>query len=183
MTPEDEHSGGGPQFTAPLQGWTMADLVLLVVTVTLCVWVIWESVAVHGLTARFGPGPGLFPAAVAGSALVLMVFFVLQGPSRAERGSWPDATGIRRILVTLAATCLVPIVAPTIGLFTAAVLLTAFVLLVVLRAKLLPSLLTLAVVGSIAYLLFFVVLNSPMPRGPVGVLGPVDLTYHVSAWT
>lgn len=152
-----------------LEGWRVSDVVILVATSVIAGGALRESLQDHDLMTRLGPGAGMFPTIITSAALFLMVLFVLQGATRAVAASWPDPDGRRRILLTVLATSLVPSLSGYLGLLTASVLLIAFVLFYVLRAKVVPALVTLLVTGGLAYLIFFRLLVNPMPRGPWGI--------------
>lgn len=164
--------GGVAKALSPLRrvvdGWRVSDLVIAVATLAIAGAGFRESTTQHELLGRFGPGAGLFPAIVTGAALFVILLFVLQGASRAVRSSWPERDGIRRIVLMVAATALVPTLSGIVGLLTASLLVVAFLLFIVVRAPVLPALLTLTISGGLAYLIFFRLLTNPMPRGPWG---------------
>lgn len=151
-----------------IEGWRLSDGVILIATLIIAGGALRESLRDHDLMTRLGPGAGMFPMIVTSAALFLMLLFVLQGSTRAVTASWPDADGRRRILLTVLATSLIPTLSGYLGLLTASMLLIAFVLFGVLRAKVIPSLVTLFLTGGLAYMIFFRLLINPMPRGPWG---------------
>lgn len=120
----------------------------------------------------FAPGPGFFPlwVAIAGGA-VSLVFLAGALRRRAplpERVGWPDRAGAWRVGATVVALVLLLPLAHVLGFVTVAVLFMLFVLLVVERCRLLPSLLTTAITGGLVYGVFGSWLHVPLPKGPFG---------------
>lgn len=120
----------------------------------------------------FAPGPGFFPlgVALAGGAvsLVLLVGALRRRGPGAERVDWPDRAGARRVGATVAALVAVVPLVGALGFLAAAVLVMLFVLLVVERCRLLPSLATAALTGGLVYGVFGRWLHVPLPTGPLG---------------
>ena len=120
-----------------------------------------------GAAAR--PGAGFYPVIVAVFALVVALAATasaFRGPAREAAGAPPLAAGARRrVLVTVAALVAFSLAFPWVG-YPA----TAFVFVsVVLRylGSRWPAALTIGALGSAAsYVLFAVLLDVPLPRGP-----------------
>jgi hypothetical protein len=85
------------------------------------------------------------------------------------RIEWPDRPARARVALTLGGLIAVPLLAPWLGLLPALSLLVAFLLLVVLRRPLWPSLATLAISIGMVYGIFVGWLNVPLPKGILGI--------------
>jgi hypothetical protein len=116
------------------------------------------------------PGPAFLPVwlAVAGAAL----FILRLAEARRAPGAppeWPDRAALARVLWIFGGLVAVPLVAPWLGLIPALGLLVLYVLLVVLRQPLWPSLATAAVTTGAIYAIFIGWLGVALPRGPLGL--------------
>jgi len=115
------------------------------------------------------PGPAFLPAwlAIAGAALfVLRLVEARRSPTLIQ---WPDRAALLRVAAILAALAAVPLVSPLLGLVPALALFVGFLLLVVLRQPIWPSLATLAVTAGLIYAIFVGWLGVPLPRGILGI--------------
>ncbi len=112
------------------------------------------------------PGPAFLPVWLAMAGVVLVALRL--GEARRLRAGtleWPDRSGLARVASTFAALVVVPAIAPLFGLVPSLALLVAFVLLVVLRQALWPSLATIAVTTGLIYVIFVLWLKVPLPKG------------------
>jgi hypothetical protein len=103
-----------------------------------------------GFWADTTPGPAFVPVWLALAGAVLVVLRLLEAR-------------------TLGGLIAVPLLAPWLGLLPALSLLVAFLLLVVLRRPLWPSLATLAISIGMVYGIFVGWLNVPLPKGILGI--------------
>jgi hypothetical protein len=117
------------------------------------------------------PGPAFLPVwlAIAGGVL-----FVLRVAEARRLGGglaveWPGRDGLRRVILTFAGLIVVPVVTPFIGMIPAMMLFMAYLLLVVLRQRLGPSLATIAVTGGVVYAIFVRWLGIALPAGLLGI--------------
>jgi Tripartite tricarboxylate transporter TctB family len=96
----------------------------------------------------FTPGARFFPGWLAGAAVLLSATLLLTQWRGTDAGTpdLPDATGARQVLATVVGLIALALLVPTLGMVPAAGLFMAYLLLGVLRAPLLPSLLTTAIV-------------------------------------
>jgi putative tricarboxylic transport membrane protein len=113
------------------------------------------------------PGPAFVPMWLAVAGVVLFVLRLAEArrsPSRAA-ADWPDRHALRRIALIFVGLIAVPIVSPVAGLVAALALFVAFLLLLVLRQPLWPSLATVAVTAGLVYAVFVGWLGVPLPKG------------------
>lgn len=117
------------------------------------------------------PGPAFLPIWLAVAGCVLFVLRLLEARRLPEAGSadWPDRSGLRRVILTFAGLAAIPLAAPFVGMLAAIVLYIAFLLLVVLRQRLGPSLLTVAVTAGVVYGIFVLWLGIALPKGFLGI--------------
>jgi putative tricarboxylic transport membrane protein len=116
------------------------------------------------------PGPAFLPVwlAIAGVAL----FALRLAEARRLRSAsvqWPDRAALVRVATTFAVLLVVPLLTPLLGFVPALALLVAFMLLVVLRQALGPSLATVAVTTGLIYVIFVLWLKVPLPKGVLGI--------------
>lgn len=117
------------------------------------------------------PGPAFLPVWLAVAGCVLFVLRLLEA-RRLPAGSgidWPDRGGLQRVILTFAGLAAIPLVAPPLGMLAAIVLFMAFLLVVVLRQRVGPSLLTVAVTASVVYGIFVLWLGIALPKGFLGI--------------
>ena len=117
------------------------------------------------------PGPAFVPVwlAIAGALL-----FVLRlAEARRTRSSvpvqWPDRAALARVAMVVGGLAAVPLIAPLVGLVPALALFVAYLLLVVLRQPLWPSLAAVGITVGLVYTIFVGWLGVPLPRGLIGI--------------
>jgi len=117
------------------------------------------------------PGPAFLPVwlAIAGALL-----FVLRlAEARRTRGTvavqWPDLAALARVAMVVAGLVAVPLIAPFVGLVPALALFVAYLLLVVLRQPLWPSLAAVGITVGLVYTIFVSWLGIPLPKGVIGI--------------
>src|SRR5688572_7684418 len=116
------------------------------------------------------PGPAFLPVWLAIAGVVLFGLRLAEARRlRVARVEWPGRAALARVAMTFAALLVVPMVAPLLGLVPALALLVAFIVLVVLRQALLPSLVTVAVTTGLIYAIFVLWLRVPLPTGVLGI--------------
>lgn len=111
------------------------------------------------------PGARFFPAglAVAGAAVGLLLLWAQwRGVERVEI-EFPDVIGAARVAATVAALAALAYGAPRVGVTPMLVAFVLFMLLGVLRRRLLPSLAAAAVVAGLTHLVFIRMLSVPLP--------------------
>ena len=116
------------------------------------------------------PGPAFLPVWLALAGVILFVLRLIEA-RRPGGGAvqWPDRPALVRIATIAAALAAIPLLAPLAGLVPALALFVAFLLLVVLRQRLWPSLATLAVTIGLVYAIFVGWLGVPLPVGVLGI--------------
>jgi putative tricarboxylic transport membrane protein len=121
--------------------------------------------------AEFAPGSAFAPIWVAGAGIVLALALLVSALRGGDdvRADLPDRSGLARVLATLAGLWLVIVATPLLGLLTAATLFVAFLLLLVLRRPVLPSLLATAMTIALVAGVFVGWLNVSLPKGPFGI--------------
>lgn len=117
------------------------------------------------------PGPAFLPVwlAVAGGVLFVLRLAEARRSGASAGTDWPERDGLRSVLLTFAGLVVVPLVSPLVGMMAAIVLFMAFLLLVVIRQPLWPSLLTIAVTGGVVYAIFVRWLGIALPKGVLGL--------------
>jgi putative tricarboxylic transport membrane protein len=121
--------------------------------------------------ADFAPGSAFAPlwVALAGAAVsIALIVGALRRQSNPP-ADWPDRQGLQRVALTAAGLWGVVIVAPVLGLIPAAVLFMLFLLLLVVRRRLVPSLITTAITGALVYGVFSAWLGIAFPKGILGI--------------
>jgi putative tricarboxylic transport membrane protein len=111
------------------------------------------------------PGTRFLPVWLAGAGLVLGVLVALARGGAGGDLELPDRSGALRVGLTLAAMAALPFATPVVGMVPAVAALMAFLLLVVLRQRLVPSLVTTVVTALGVELIFVQWLAVPLPRG------------------
>jgi putative tricarboxylic transport membrane protein len=116
------------------------------------------------------PGPAFLPAWLAIAGVVLFALRLAEARRlRATMVDWPGRAGVTRVATTFAALLVVPLLAPLLGLVPALALLVAFIVLIVLRQALWPSLFTVAITTGLIYAIFVLWLRVPLPTGVLGI--------------
>jgi hypothetical protein len=111
------------------------------------------------------PGPRFLPVWLAGAGLAVALAFLV-AVRRGEAGGaldLPDASAAVRVGLVVLAMVSLPLTAPVVGMVTSVALLVAFLLLVVLRQRLVPSLATTAIIAVGVDLVFVRWLRVPLP--------------------
>jgi len=111
------------------------------------------------------PGARFFPTWVAGAALLLGVLMLIAQRRGTDGGSLdlPNRSGALRAGLILAGMTALALAAPVIGMVPAVALLMGFLLLVVLRQPLVPSVVTTAIVAIGIEAIFVRWLGVPLP--------------------
>lgn len=120
----------------------------------------------------FSPGPAFGPRWVAIAAIALAAILTVQalrglGPEVAV--DLPTRSGALRAALTLLALIGFAALAPSLGLLVSAGLASLFLMLVVLRRALFPSLFSTAVTLALIYGVFGLWLGIPLPHGVFGI--------------
>jgi len=115
------------------------------------------------------PGPAFLPVWLAAAGVVLFVLRLLEARRSPQAIAWPERAALVRIAVILGALAAVPLLSPVIGLVLALALFVTFLLLIVLRQPLWPSLATVAITAGLVYAIFVGWLGVPLPKGVFGV--------------
>jgi hypothetical protein len=123
-----------------------------------------------GLAAWDGitPGPGFFPRLLAAAGVLLAVLQLLavwRGVDAGEH-ALPSAEAVRRVVMVVAGMIGLIVLAPLLGMVPAVALLMAFLLLVVLRQKVAPSLAAVVIVALAIEVVFVRWLGVPLPQPP-----------------
>jgi putative tricarboxylic transport membrane protein len=134
------------------------SLVVILGTSELAVW--------DGIT----PGARFFPLFVGGLGLLLAAILLWQQWRGADIGTVdrPDRQSLNRVVLTVVGLVGMAAGAPVIGLVPMLAVFSLFILLVVLRQRVLPSVVTAAVVAIGTYLVFVQMLAVPLPA-PFGI--------------
>src|SRR5262245_18945052 len=122
-----------------------------------------------GFWADTTPGPAFMPVWLAILGVVLVVLRLIEARGTATQVEWPDRPALTRAGLTLGGLIAVPLLSPLLGLVLSLALFVAFLLLVVLRQRLWPSLATLAITVAVVYGIFVGWLNVPLPKGILGI--------------
>lgn len=115
------------------------------------------------------PGPAFVPIWLAVAGVLLFVLRLAEARRSGSGAEWPDRPALLRVALIFGSLVAVPIVSPLLGLVPALALFVAFLLLVVLRQRLWPSLATLAVTIGLVYAIFVWWLRVPLPAGALGI--------------
>jgi hypothetical protein len=121
--------------------------------------------------ADFAPGSafGPFWVAIAGGIVSLAL---LVGALRRQTNppvEWPDRAGFIRVVLTAIGLWAVVLLAPLLGLILTAVLFMLFLLIVVERRRLVPSVVTTLVTAGLVYGVFVAWLDIAFPKGLLGI--------------
>ena len=111
------------------------------------------------------PGARFFPVGLAGAAVLLSLALLVTQRRGTDAGTpeLPDAPGARRVGAAMAGLVALALLAPALGMVPAAALFILYLLLVVLRAALLPSVLTTVIVAVGIEVVFVRWLGVPLP--------------------
>lgn len=120
----------------------------------------------------YSPGPAFAPWWIAICGLVLSAALTVQVLRAAPQDDfWTEETtpaGLFRAGLTFASLIVFLLAIPRLGLVLSSVLTAAFIMLVVLRRAVLPSLVSALISGLIIYGIFVWWLMIPVPKGPLG---------------
>jgi hypothetical protein len=143
------------------------------------VWILALSAVVlfstwdQGYWSGTTPGPAFLPLWLVAAGVLVTGLSLAEG-WRSGRGNgdgdaiaWPDKPALQRALLTFVGLLTIPILSPLLGMVVSGVLFMMFLLLVVLRRPLLPSLLTVAITGGVIQVIFVWWLGLPLPQGLV----------------
>ncbi|HEY7386839.1 MAG TPA: tripartite tricarboxylate transporter TctB family protein [Beijerinckiaceae bacterium] len=119
----------------------------------------------------FAPGPAFAAiwTAAAASLLALMLLIQERRMPSLEPADWPGRSAFMRVVITTAALCVTLVLAPTLGFPVTVALLTFFVLTVVERRRLVPSLIVTALTTALIHGVFVAWLNVALPKGILGI--------------
>lgn len=117
------------------------------------------------------PGPAFLPVwlAIAGALLFVLRLAEARRTRSAVVAQWPDRGALARVALVVGGLVAVPLIAPLMGLVLALALFVAYLLLVVLRQPLWPSLAAVGITVGLVYTIFVGWLGVPLPRGFVGI--------------
>jgi putative tricarboxylic transport membrane protein len=117
------------------------------------------------------PGPAFFPFWLAGAGLILFVFECLDARALGDSADtdFPDRSGIVRVVLTFGGLILFPVLSPAIGMIATCALYMAFLLIVVLRQRLIPSAVTIAVTVGLLDIIFIRWLGIALPAFSLGM--------------
>jgi len=119
----------------------------------------------------FAPGSAFLPYWVAGLGAILAVVQLSVSAKRRgdEHASWPDRAGALRVLMTVSALWLFIAIVPWLGTAISATSFMLGLLLLVLRRRWLPSLITTIITVGMIELIFILWLDIRLPRGVFGI--------------
>ena len=148
----------------------MSDVVPALLMLALSAAIAFET---RGLSfwADTTPGPAFLPVwlAIAGAVLFLLRLAEARRASDAVPFQWPERAALVRVALVFAGLVAVPLLAALLGLVLALAAFVAFLLLVVLRQALWPSLATVAITVGLVYAIFVGWLGVPLPKGVLGI--------------
>jgi hypothetical protein len=124
-----------------------------------------------GYWTETAPGPAFLPTWLATAGALLFALSLAEARREGAHldHGWPDRFALTRVALTFGGLIATPILAPLLGLLVSAVLFMAFLLLIVLRRPLWPSLATAAVTAGLIQAVFVWWLRVPLPTGLVGL--------------
>jgi hypothetical protein len=119
----------------------------------------------------FAPGPAFTPIwiAAAGGILALLLLFREVRDPTPERADLPTRPALTRVLLTVVALSLTLALAPRLGFVAMIAALTLFVLLVVERRRIVPSLIVTVLTAALVHGVFVAWLNVQLPKGFLGL--------------
>jgi hypothetical protein len=118
----------------------------------------------------FTPGPAFLPcwAAAAGVLLAALRLAAARRPGHAAPVAWPGRESLLRVALAFAALAAFAALSPVLGMMATAALFMAFLLVVVQRRRLLPSLVTTAITAGLIWAVFVRWLGVRLPTGLAG---------------
>lgn len=123
-----------------------------------------------GYWSDFTPGPAFLPFWAAAAGLLLCALRLVEARRLGEVTvvEWPSRAGLLRVALTFAALVALAGLSPVLGTMSSAALFMAFLLIVVQRRRLLPSLATTAITTGLIYVVFVRWLGVRLPTGLTG---------------
>jgi hypothetical protein len=123
-----------------------------------------------GYWSDFTPGPAFLPfwAAAAGVLLAALRLAEARRPGHALAVTWPGRAALLRVALAFAGLAAFAVLSPVLGMMPAAALFMAFLLIIVQRRRLLPSLATTAITAGLIYAVFVRWLAVRLPTGIAG---------------
>jgi hypothetical protein len=121
--------------------------------------------------ADYAPGSSFAPFWIAMAGAILSLILLVGALRRQDSppGDWPDRSGATRVIMAAAALWTVIVVAPILGLMPVALAFVLFLLIVVERRPIVPSLATAAVTMALVYGVFSAWLGIAFPKGMLGI--------------
>ncbi|MCJ8141822.1 tripartite tricarboxylate transporter TctB family protein [Ancylobacter sp. A5.8] len=121
--------------------------------------------------ADFAPGSSFtaFWVGIIGIVLALSLLVTAVMDDSTEPHSFPDRSGILRIVALTAGLWLLVLLIPPLGFVTASILFCLFLLLGIERRPIVPSLFTTVIVVGVVYGVFIAWLGIALPTGPLGI--------------
>lgn len=118
----------------------------------------------------FTPGARFFPIFVGGIGLLLAALLLWQQWRGADTGTVdrPDRDALIRVLLTVSGLVALAAGVPLVGLVPMLAVFALFILLVVLRQSVLPSIVTMVVIAGGVHVVFVWLLGVPLPA-PFGI--------------
>lgn len=139
---------------------------VLILALSAAVFVQTRHLTYWGETA---PGPGFFPAWLVLAGVVLFLLQFAEGwRARDSVATWPDRSALTRAGITYGGLAALGMLAPLLGMIPSIVLFVLFLLIVVLRRPVWPSLLTTAVTVGLIYVIFVQWLGVALPTFSIG---------------
>lgn len=118
-----------------------------------------------------GPGNRFVPIWISVIVAVLALMLIRDALRRRDDRpvEWPDRAGALRVGGTFVAICALPYVVDYLGFVLSIAAFMAVMLLALLRCRLAPSLLTVAIASGVIYTVFISWLSIPLPKGVFGI--------------
>lgn len=116
------------------------------------------------------PGARFFPVwvAVVGAIAAIHLIYIAWIDTRDRKVDWPDLNGAIRGIFIYGCLWGVVLAAPRFGFVTAAGTFSLLFLIALMRMRLLPSLLTTAIIAMLLHVLFIKLLELQLPVGSLG---------------
>jgi hypothetical protein len=116
------------------------------------------------------PGAAFFPLWLVAAGVALFVLQMLEGKrmGRESVAQWPDRAALLRAVLTYGGLAGMALLAPLLGMLTTALLFMAFLLIVILRRPLWPSLATVVITAALVYVIFVQWLGVALPTFSLG---------------
>jgi hypothetical protein len=115
------------------------------------------------------PGPAFLPVWLAIAGVALVVLRLLEARRSSTKIDWPNRPALVRVGLIVGGLVAVPLLSPLLGVVPTLAVFVAFLLLVILRQSLWPSLATLAITIGVVYGIFVGWLGVPLPKGLLGI--------------